>query len=147
RRVARAGGHARGRRSRRQGRRAAALLVAAARARSRLAAVGEAGCTGAVLAAGSSARRVGTLVVLVMEPFVRGLREWRLELVEARHMGLEIRYEEVGEVARHAVPDDDPQHGEILAVLGERVCRDEPAVLAETFGHVEHPVGTTPLSA
>ena len=56
-------------------------------------------------------------------------------------MPAEVADEQVGEVVGEAVAHDDAQRGEVLAVLGERVGRDEPAAVAEALGDVEHRVG------
>jgi hypothetical protein len=70
----------------------------------------------------------------VVEAFVGTLGERRLQLVEERDVVLQIGDEEVGEVTRHPVSDHNSERGEVLAVLGEGVGRDEPPVLAQTLG-------------
>ena len=49
--------------------------------------------------------------------------------------------EQIGEVVGEAVAHHDAQHGQVLAVGGEGVGRDQPAALAQRGGHVEHRVG------
>ena len=72
-------------------------------------------------------------VALMVEAFVGTLGERCLQLFEKRDVVLQVGDEEVCEVSRHPVSDDDAERGEVLAVLGEGICRDKPPVLAQTL--------------
>ena len=57
--------------------------------------------------------------------------------LEPRQLPFQVGEEHVRHVVREATPHDDPQGGEILPVLGERVRRYLPAPLAECVRDVE----------
>ena len=58
-------------------------------------------------------------------------------LLEPRQLTLQVVDQQVGQVLAEPTFDDDPQRREVLAVLRERVRRQEPAALAQGVGDVE----------
>src|SRR5262245_29148802 len=81
-----------------------------------------------LVTAASLTMRAG-LVVEVVGRRVR--RERSRQLREVLRRGPDVGDQEVGEVAVEAVAHDDPERGEVLAVLREGVRGDEPALLAQ----------------